>query len=186
MRFLTPHEKRTVRFGGLVLAAYVLIFGGVHAWNFCARKHSEYQKLVREAQNLKREIQLYQDKAQKAQSLINDYHLDPLKLAKATAVAEASSAIQKAAAGGGLAVGPVRESPGRGSNKELATMQLECSGSVPAITAFFHRLLTVGYPLVVETVQISPLPNPPGQLKLSLTLVILDFDQWKQEAIPHA
>ncbi|HWX23220.1 MAG TPA: hypothetical protein VN578_25235 [Candidatus Binatia bacterium] len=186
MRPLTPREKRTVRFGGLVVAAYLLIFGGVHAWNFCARKHAEYHQLVREAQNLKREIQLYQDKAQKAQSLINDYRLDPLKLTRVTAVAEASSAIQKAAAGGGLAVGPVRESPGLGSNKELATMQLECSGPVPAITAFFRRLQTVGYPLLVETVQISPSANPPGQLKLSLTLVILDFDQWKPEAIPHA
>jgi hypothetical protein len=186
MRPLTQREKRTVRLGGVLIVAYLVVFGGIQLWKFSSRRYSDYQQLVREARNLKREIQLYQDKAQKAQSLMNDYHLEPLKLSKATAVAEASSAIQKAATSGGLAVGPVRESAGRASNKELATMQLECSGPVPAVTAFFHRLQTVGYPLIVETVQISPLPNPPGQLKLSLTLIILDFDPWKQEASPHA
>ena len=66
---------------------------------------------------------------------------------------------------------------------------------------FLHRLQTLGYPLVVDALQLTPdTPKPgapsgmqpgvqpgmqPGMLKMSLTIVILNFDQWKEEK-PHA
>jgi hypothetical protein len=62
-------------------------------------------------------------------------------------------------------------------------MQLEGSGPVPAVIAFLSRLESVGFPLVIDSVQLTP-DMRPGQMKLSLTLVILDFDQWKEP--PHA
>ena len=40
----------------------------------------------------------------------------------------------------------------------------------------------VGYPLIIDTVQLTPMPMP-GQVKVSLTIVILDFDKWEA---PHA
>src|ERR1051325_3202713 len=147
MRQLTHHEKRTVGIGAAVVAAYVLFSGGSLVWKFFDQKHSQYTQLVRGANDLKREIKLYADKAAAAQKMMDDFKLDPAKLAKATVVAEASSAIQKAAAAGGIAVGPVRESPARASNKELATVQLEGTGPVPAVTALLGRLETIGYPL---------------------------------------
>ena len=105
--------------------------------------------------------------------------MDPGKLSKASLVAEASAAIQKAARNGGVQIGPVRESPARTSATELTSMQLEGVGPVPAVMTLLHRLETVGFPLIVDSVQINPEPSRPGTLKLSLTIVILDFDQWK-------
>ena len=64
-------------------------------------------------------------------------------------------------------------------------MQLEGAGPVPAVTAFLHRLDTLGFPLIVDSVQLSPEPRP-GMLKLNLTIIILDFDQWKKEEVPNA
>jgi len=186
MRPLTQHEKRTIRLGALAITVYLLAFGGWQVWTSGAKSRSEYAQLLREAQSLKNEIRAYQGKARDVQKLMDGYHLDPAKLTRITTVAEASAALQKAAAGGGIAVGPVRESPSRGSGKELASVQLEGVGPVPAVTGFFHRLETVGYPFVVDTVQMTPEPSKPGQLKLSLTLIILDFDQWNKEAAPHA
>jgi hypothetical protein len=115
------------------------------------------------------------------EKLKENFHIDPAKLSKATLVAEASAAIQKAATSGGIQLGPVRESPARASAKELASMQLEGMGPPPAILGLLHRLTTLGYPFVIDTVQVNPETTRPGMLKVNLTIVILDFDQWKKE-----
>jgi hypothetical protein len=131
-------------------------------------------------------IRIYLDKALAAQKLMDAFRLDPSNLSRTTVVAEASSALQRAAAGSGIAVGAVRESPARGSSRELASVQFEGAGPVPAVAGFFHRLETVGYPVLIETSQITADPSKPGQVKLALTLVILDYEQWKKEGTPHA
>jgi hypothetical protein len=107
-------------------------------------------------------------------------------LKRASVVAEASSAIQKAAQGSGFQLGPIRESPLHSAGKELATIQFEGSGPTKAAVGLLHRLETLGYPLVVDSAQFSADPMRPGNLKLKLTVVILDFEQWKKEEPPHA
>jgi hypothetical protein len=101
-------------------------------------------------------------------------------------VAEASAAIQKAASSGGIQLGPIRESPARTSSKELASMQLEGTGPIPAAMGLLHRLQSLGYPLIVDSVQITPDATKPGMVKLNLTIIILDFEQWKTEELPNA
>jgi hypothetical protein len=186
MRSLTSHEKRTLRLGAAVVALYFLLFGGWRAWSFCQRKHIEYLRLGQQAQQLKREIALYQDKAAAVTKLMQGFKMDPAGLSRRTAVAEASAAIQQAAAGGGVAVGAVRESGARPANKELGTLQLEANGQVLAILSFLGRLESIGYPLIVETVQLTSEAARPGLLKLNLTIVVLDFDQWKKVEASHA
>jgi hypothetical protein len=186
MRKLTLREKRVVLLGAALVGLYVLAFGGLRLWRALELRRSEYAQLVREAQNLGLEIKTYQAKADSVQKLMDDFKLDPAKLNRSTAVAEASAAIQKAAAAAGIQVGPVRESAGRSANKELATVQLEGTGPVPAVTALLSRLQSVGYPLVIESVQLTPMPMGPAMLKFNLTLVILDFEQWKKGGVGNA
>jgi hypothetical protein len=52
--------------------------------------------------------------------------------------------------------------------------------------AFLHRLETLGYPLVLDTVQINSEPTKPGMVKMTLTIIILDFEQFKIEEVPSA
>jgi len=100
-------------------------------------------------------------------------------------VGEASAQMQKAAAGSGIQVGPVRETPAKTSAKEMATLQMEGTGpsrrcwgcSAPG---------NAGYPILIDSVQITPDPARPGQVKIVLTAVVLDFEQWKNEDKPHA
>jgi hypothetical protein len=101
-------------------------------------------------------------------------------------VAQATAAIQNTAASSGVMVASVRESPARPSSKELASIQMETAGPVPAVTALLSRLQSVGYPLIVENVQINAEPTRPGQLKMSLTIVIMDFEPWKKGEPPNA
>ena len=185
MRTLTPHEKRTVRFGAAAIAIYLLLFGGFQVWKYFAKTRADYQQLVSQADRLKQEVRLYDDRVLVLKKLMESLRMDPARLSRTSVVAEASSAIQKAAMSGGVQVGPVRESPARPSSKELASVQMEGTGPVPAVMGLLSRLESVGFPLVIDSVQLTP-DMRPGQLKVNLTILILDFDQWTKEGAPHA
>jgi len=186
MRALSDHEKRTIRFALVGISIYLALFGGLRCWRYLEKKRADYQYLVKQARVVKQEVQPYENKVLLVKKLMESLRIDPAKLSRASLVGSASSAIQQAAATGGLKLGPIRESPARPSTKELASMQLEGSGPVPAVTTFLHRLDTLGYPLIVDSVQLSPEPARPGMLKLNLTIIILDFDQWKKDEVPNA
>ena len=184
MRTLTDHEKRTVRRAGIGIAIYLVLFGGFEAWKFLEKRRVDYRQMISEAQDLRVKIQTYQAKAITVKKMMEDFHLDPAKLSRDTIVGEASSAIQKAAQSSGVQIGTVRESA-RGSGDEVASMQFEGSGPVPAITGLLNRMQTLGYPLIIDSVQMTP-DNRPGMVKLSLTIVVLDFERWKNPEAPHA
>lgn len=186
MRALTDHEKRTVRIAAVGIAIYLALFFGVRAWKGLENRRSEYRQLLANAQRLEQEFRPYENKLLLAEKLKETFHLDPRKLSRATVVAEASAAIQNAAKSGGVQLGPIRESPARSSGKELASVQLEGVGPVPALVTLLQRLETIGYPLILDSVQFNPDATKPGMLKLNLTVVILDFEQWRKEGTPHA
>ncbi len=181
MRALTTQEKRTIRFGAIGITIYLCLFAGLHAWRALAKGRVEYQRMAAEAQTLRLEVQVYQDKVLALKKLMEDSKLDPARLDRVTAVANASAAIQKAAAQGGVRLGPIRESSAHGSTKELASVQLEGVGSVPALLAFLHETERMGYPLIIDSVQFTSEPRMPGMVKATLTIVILDYDAWKKK-----
>ena len=185
MRTLTPHEKRTVRLGAAAIVIYLLFFGGLQVWKYFARCRADYLQLVSQADRVKQEVQLYDDRVLALKKLMASLRLDPARLSRTSLVAEASLAIQKTAMSGGVQVGPVRESPPRPSSKELASVQMEGIGPVPAVMGLLNRLESVGFPLIIDSVQLTPAMGP-GQLKVNLTILILDFEQWTKEGSPHA
>jgi hypothetical protein len=184
MRSLTDREKRTIRFAGIGIAIYLALFGGLQVWKFFDKKRSDFGQLVMEAQNLRQKIQPYGDKVLVANKLMDEFHLDPAKLKKETVVSDASEAIQKAAKSGGLQLGPIHESPARGPGNVLTTVQLESAGPIPAVLTFLASLNSIGFPLVVDSLQFTADNSRPGQVKMNLTIIILDFDQQKEA--PHA
>ena len=186
MRTLTPQEKRTVRYAGVGIAIYLALFGGIKVWKFFERQRTDYRQLLAEAEILKLEVKRYETKIERTKKLMETFHMNPARLTRATVVAEASAAIQKAAKEGGFQLGPVRESPPRPSSKELASIQLEGSGPVQASLSLISRLETCGYPLIIDSAQLSADPMKPGQIKLNLTIIILDFEPLKKTEAPRA
>lgn len=165
--------------------AYLIIFLGMGGMKNTGGGRAEYDRLLNQASALKRELKPYEQRVPAAKALMEEYNLDPAKLSRASVVGEASSAIQKTAASGGIGLGPIRESPGRASARELATIKLEGTGQLPSAIAFLKRLETLGYPLIIDSVQISADGKGPGMIKLTLTITILDFDAWKAGEVPH-
>jgi len=184
MRPLTDREKRIVRIAGAGIVIYLVLFYGCQ---FVERQRSAYRQLVTEAEKLRRQTLPYATRVQVVKKLMDDFHLDPAKLRKATVVAEASAAIQNRAKTGGVQLGPIRESMPPGQGKGLATVQLEGSGQIPAMLAFLGGLDRIGFPLIVDSVQFTAAVNGrSGPVKMNLTIIILDFEGWKAAEAPHA
>ena len=181
MQPLSDRDKRAVRLGSLALAIYLVFFGGYRLLTVLEKSRNQYLNLVREAQNIHRALVAQENKVLKVEKLRKLFEMDSTKFTKTTLVGQASAAIQTAAMSSGLMVGPIRESAGRSGSKELSTIQLEISGPAPAILTMVQKLPTLGFPLFLDTVQLSQDPTKPGLTKLNLTIVVLDFDHWKNE-----
>lgn len=186
MRALTGQEKRTIGIASVGISIYLLAFYGFLGWKHLEVRHSEYQSLVQDAKDLRLELQRYENKVLQLEKLRKAYPMDLSKLSKATLVGEVSAAIQKSAKSGGVVLGPIRESPTRASARELASMQFEGSGKVGSIVALLHELENLNYPVVLDSIQIDPDPRKPGQVKISLTISILNFEQWKSSGVANA
>lgn len=181
MRPLIDREKRLVRLAVAGIVIYLALFYGL---GFLGKRHAEFNRLMKEASTLRQQVRPYQDKVAAVKKLMEEFHLDPVKMKKETVVSDASAAIQNAAKSGGLQLGPVRESPSHGAGKVLATVQLEAAGQIPAVLKFLTSLNRLGFPAVVDSVQFTADNSRPGQVKMNLTIILLDFDQQKE--VPHA
>jgi hypothetical protein len=199
---MTDRDKKTIRIAGIAIAIYLVAFFGFKMWRKGATGRDDYQQLVRSAEKLQSEVRAQENKVLVFQKLSEIYQLDPRKLKKETLVADASAAIQSAAQQGGIALGPLREAPARSSGRELTTIQVEGTGQATAALALLHRLRTLGYPLIIDSVQIGPPqaqggprgpggpgggpppgmgpPGRPGMVKINLSITILNYDQWKE------
>jgi len=182
---LNAREKRMLRIAGIGMVIYLAMFGGLKLWRHLEARRAQYEQMTTDAQRLRRQIQPYENRVLLAEKLKEIYRIDPQKLSRKTVVAEASAAIQKEAKDRKVQFGPIRETAARSTGKELASMQLEGSGPVLGVMELLHRLPNLGYPVIVDAVQFTP-ESKPGMVKVSLTIVILDFEQWKTEEAPRA
>ncbi len=177
MRPLTDREKMLVRFAAAGIVIYLALFYGVR---WLGQKRADYRQLMGEAQTLRQQVKPYRDRVLVVQKMMDDFQFDPAKLKRETVVSDASAAIQKAAKSGGLQLGPVRESPTH-AGKSLAAIQMETSGPVPAALTFLASLSRIGFPVVVDSLQFTADNSRPGQVKINLTILVLDFEQQKSE-----
>ena len=180
MQSLTERDKRILRIATIGVAIYLALFFGAKSIKRLEKSRVEYQQLLAQAEKLKRDVGPLENKFLLLEKLKETSKIEVQKISRATVVAEASAAIHKAAQEGGIKLGPMRESAsGRSAARELASMQIEGMGQITQIMAFCHKLQSLGFPLAIETFTLAPQQNPPGMLKVNMTVVLFDWDQWK-------
>lgn len=179
MRELTDREKRTLIIASVAIAIYLGLFYGVRGWKELEATRLDYLRLVAEAERANRTVRAAENRLLVLENLKETLRIDPGALSRNTVVADASAAMQQAAQAANIDLGPVREGPGSPASGELATMQVEAVGQVAAVLAFVHRLEALGFPSIIESLQVTPESNRPGSVKLNVRIVILDFDHWK-------
>ena len=179
-RQLTLQEKRTIRIAAVCVCAYLALFHGLAVRNYFMARREAYNRLVQQARDLRDVIQPYEEKISTVTNLMVGFPHGSGKAQTFLGVwREASAAIQQAAASGGVAIGPIRETQGRASAREAGSIQFEGSGPIPAVMDLLDHLNHIGFPVIVETVQLGSDPRMPNSIKVNLTIVVLDFDAWK-------
>jgi hypothetical protein len=186
-RDLTPKEKRTILIAAIGVGIYLLLFYGPGARSFFTKRREAYDKLVQQARDLRDVIKPYEEKASTAESLMERLRMDPAKLNRSSVMAEASAAIQDAAAAEGVGVGPIRETAGRSSTGEAGTIQFEGTGPIVSVMHLLRALERAGVPIIVDSIRFGAAQGMPNGIKVSLNIVVLDFDHWKaKEEASHA
>ena len=186
MQTLSPREKRTVRIAAIGTALYLAVFFGSKGLGGLGALRAEHERQLRAAQSLRSEGETYRTRARKLQRLMDRSLIDPGKLSTNTVVAQTSAALQSAAQSGGLQLGAVRESMARSTERELGTIGFDATGQPAAILGFVARLDKLGFPVVVESLQLGTDPRMPGMVRVHLNLIVLDFEQWKTRPPSHA
>lgn len=176
---LTDRDKRTLRLGALGLAIYLVVFFGVKFVRYLESERTAYANLVLDARLLKQQWETQQARTELIEKLRKESGVDLSKVPKASLVTKTSEAIQQAAMSGGVKLGPMRETPGNNSRGELAVVQLEATGQVQAVLNLIHQMHSLGYPVIIDGIQMKPDPRQPNMLRLDVDLVILDLDKWQ-------
>ena len=175
MRPLTDREKRTLKFGGAALLLYLVLLYGVKGVKALEGKRSEYRSLLSSAVTLREEALLEREKARVLKELRESLRIDLDALKPETAVGEASAAIGKAAQACGIQLGPTKETRGRSSSRELGAIQIDGQAPAAAAVRFLHGIKSLGFPLVVDSLQLNPVAKAPGQVQFTVSVVVLDF-----------
>jgi hypothetical protein len=186
MKSLTPSERRTLRLGSIGLSLYLLAFVGLKWFQAVDSVRRDHARLRERATALRSDVDRYQLRTERLTRLMDRLQIDPGTLRTNTVVGEASAALQRVAQSQGLQVSSVRESVNRSGERELGSIQFDAGGPTQAVLGFLARIQSLGVPVLVDSVQCTANPRGPGQLKLLLNVVVLDFDQWKPREVPRA
>ena len=186
MQNISARDKRILRIASIGIVVYLAFFFAITGWKRIERRRMAFTEMLASAKKVRQEVLTAENKILLKRKLEENFGINLTNLLKSTALtAQTSAAIQTAARNGGLQLGPVRESAARPATRELTSIQLEGTGPVPAVMAFFHSLETMGYPILIDSLQLTP-GNQPGMLKVSVTLTLLDFEAWKNPEAPRA
>ena len=176
-----PREKRTLRRASGLLIVYLVAFFGWKVLGFLETKRGDYAEAKLSLLNVTSDILREQEKAKRLERLKENFKFDPKELSAETAVGEARAKIMHAAATCGVGVTKSREIQMQVSTKELGTIQIDGSGATLAVLRLLHGLKGLGYPLLIDRLQLDPMPKKPGIVHLALTVTLLNFEGWKPE-----
>ncbi len=180
MRALKRSEKRTIRIAAVLLAVYAMVFYGVRGWQHLAQRKREYAALKQQVQRVGLDVALETSKAETVSRLKKSLRLDVDSLREDSVVAEALTAIQKAAGVFGVELGPSRELPGDSSSRELAQFHLQGKGRVDSVCEFLHAVGRLGYPIAIDSLNLVTARDRPGLVDLRLNIVVINIASWEE------
>jgi len=186
MRPLTARERRTLRLALIFLGSYLLLFYGLSGWKRLEAKRAEYEDLRLAAATVVADVSREAVKARRLRQLRESSRMKLERLHEESMVGEARASIQAAAQACGIKLGTSRESPGRPAARELAAIDLDGVGPTTGLVRFLWNLPRLGYPLVLDRINVQTTGMEAGTVRFSLNVVILNFAAWKPEEKANA
>jgi hypothetical protein len=180
MRTLSEREKRTIRIGAVLVAGYLAIFYGSKGVRILEEKLAAYRSRVQEADDLKVAVLRETNKGVALRKLRESLRVRPEELREETVVGDASAAIGKAAQAAGIQLGPTKETRASAARAmEIASIGIEGQGSISSAIGFIHGLREIGFPIMMDSVQLKASPGGVGQVAISMNIVVLNYAAWQ-------
>jgi len=187
MRKLTAREKRTVKIGVSALLGYLALFYGFKGFQAAEAWRGRYEQAELACSAVERDILRERAKAQRLEKLRSVFRFEPDRQRPETVVGDVRVQLQKLSQQAGFALGSSKESPGRPDGKELAVLELEGLGPTLSAIRFLDAARTIGYPLVVDRMEWKTGGLPPGQVRLTLGVVVLRYEpKAASSGAPHS
>ena len=178
---MSERDKKLIRFTSIGLGIYLVIFFGFELLAKAEEARRSYKALVSEARNFNDMLKPYETRILLLEKLRKDLNVEPGGLDSETLVADVSAAIQEAAGQCGLGLGPLQESPSRATGATLTTMRLSGEGQIESIIKFVHAAPRLGFPILIETLNVSGDESSGAQRRFDMELRVLDYKNWKPQ-----
>lgn len=172
---MTQSEKKLVQITAIGLGLYLVFFFGAGSLKKYENQLAEHHKKQRTIRDLNLKLKPYGNRVLLLEKLRKEMNLEVRFLDIPDFGALASEAIQRCARSHSVNIGPFRESTAATGT----SIRFEASGQGASIHKFIKGVTTSGYPVLIESLQVQTMDGKPGQLKLSINLLVLNFKSWK-------
>ncbi len=182
MAKLNAREQRIVKWALVLVPLYLLLFYGLAGVRALEEQRKEFGNIQLEAEEVELRITKEAKKYKRLKRMREEWSLHLKELNTATLVTSAREAVQSAASKCGVGLGNSQEM-GRGNNNDLLrVIQMQGSGKTEAVLRFLYLCPRLGYPLLLDNLQIKGVPGKPGRLTLTFSLAIVNTDRWKEKS----
>lgn len=175
---LTDRDRRLVRWTAIGLGIYLVLFFGFKGWRRAEAARLEYGRLVTQAETIATRVRPYENRALLIEKLRGQLNCHRSDQTDEQLIANANAAVQTAARESGVKILSIRESGGRVSARELASMRISGAGNVQGLLTLLSRFDSMNLPLIVDSIQVESDAKKPGALKLTFHVVIVDATAW--------
>lgn len=176
-RELTEREARTVRFAGIALGAYLVVYVIVFGGRGLDRSVERYEEVRGELASLETEVLRRRKDAKDYAELRRHWRLEFESLTSDKLVSEVRESIEKYASSSGVRLAGSREAGSGGADR--ARLQLELTGSAEKVFGFVENLDTLGLPLYVRSFHLNRDGHGPGKVGVSLAIGVLDYRKFR-------
>ena len=173
---MNEKEKKLIKFTAIGLSIYLLAFYGKDYLGAFVRKRSDFVKKEKTITNHRTKLSPYSSRVLMLEKLRKKLNIDVRRLSSNELVGQTSQAIQQSAKQSGIKIGPLRETSGR----NISSLKFEANGKYDGMVKFLRGIGTSGYPVLIESMQVKQDISKKGNLKINLSIGILDFTKWKK------
>ncbi|MCD8533724.1 MAG: hypothetical protein LR011_02605 [Verrucomicrobia bacterium] len=172
---MTQSEKKLVQITAIGLSLYLVFFFGAGSLKKYENQLAEFHKKRKTIRELNVKLQPYGNRVMLLEKLRKEMNLEVRFLDIPDLGALSSEAIQRCARSHSVNIGSFRESAATTGT----SIRFEASGQGASIQKFLKGVTTSGYPIYIESLQVQTMDGKPGQLKMSINLLVLNFKSWK-------
>lgn len=173
---MNDKEKKLIKFTAIGLTIYLLAFYGKDYLGAFEKKLDDFKKKEKTIVNHRTKLVPYSSRVLMLEKLRKKLNIDVRRLSSNELVGQTSQAIQQSAKQSGIKIGPLRESSGRSTS----SLRFEANGKYDGMVKFLRSIGTSGYPIMIESMQVNLDPSKKGNVKISLSIGIIDFANWKK------